>query len=174
MLHGVAMRLQQAPYESRSLRHVRYDDGRAQVVFTFLRKTQCWAEQRCGKVPCRVDSLGLGHWKEMSQRGLLVKYTGQKPGCAAFCRTGVFSLFNYDFISTLPRSQKDWRRKPFLLSLIFSLLLLTAHLHDCCHLQLCRPETHGPRHQVLISCRNFPFSNSEALTTQPTMLRLPC
>uniref|UniRef100_A0A8D0U5P2 Myelin proteolipid protein n=16 Tax=Boreoeutheria TaxID=1437010 RepID=A0A8D0U5P2_PIG len=48
-----------------------------------------------------------------------------------------------------------------------------AHLHDCCHLQLCRPETHGPRHQVLISCRNFPFSNSEALTTQPTILRLP-
>lgn len=92
VMHGVAMRLQQAPYESRSLRHVRYD-GRAQLVFTFLRKSQCWAEQRCGKIPCRVDSLGLGHWKEMSQRGLLVKFTGQKPGCAAFCRTGVFFLY---------------------------------------------------------------------------------
>lgn len=82
-------------------------------------------------------------------------------------------LWFYFYPSSFPKGLEE-RELPFLLSRVFSLLFPTAHLHDCCHLQLCRPETHGPRHQVLISCRNFPFSNSEALTTQPTVLRLPC
>lgn len=59
---------------------------------------------------------------------------------AVFCRSGFFFLHLTDFICTfLIRKSFGGRRASFsTLTHIFS-SLPTAYLHDCCHLQLCRP-----------------------------------